>query len=58
MFANDKQITKQIKIKEEKKSIDYNMIYIAFGKSVESVLNAISAELLCHIEDKLIKYLN
>ena len=57
-FANDEKITKQIKIKEEKKSIDYNMIYIAFGESVESVLNAISAVLLYHLEDKLIKYLN
>jgi len=58
MFANDEKITKLIKIKEEKKSIDYNMIYIAFGESIESVLNAISAVLLYHLEDKLIKYLN
>jgi predicted RNase H-like HicB family nuclease len=34
------------------------MIYIAFGESIESVLNAISAVLLYHLEDKLIKYLN
>lgn len=58
MFANDKQITKLIKIIEETKSINYNMTYIAFEANIEIVLNTISAELLCHIEDKLIKYLN
>lgn len=58
MFANDKQITKLIKIIEETKSINYNMTYIAFEENIEIVLNTISAELLCHIEDKLIKYLN
>lgn len=58
MFANDKQITKLIKIIEETKSINYNMTYIAFEANIEIVLNTISAELLCHIENKLIKYLN
>lgn len=58
MFANDKQITKLIKIIEETKSINYNMTYIAFEENIEIVLNAISAVLLYHLEDKLIKYLN
>lgn len=58
MFANDKQIAKLIKIIEETKSINYNMTYIAFEENIEIVLNIISAELLCHIEDKFIKYLN
>ena len=58
MFANDKQIAKLIKNIEETKSINYNMTYIAFEENIEIVLNTISAELLCHIEDKLIKYLN
>ena len=58
MFANDKQITKLIKIIEETKSINYNMTYIAFEENIEIVLNAISAVLLYHFEDKLIKYLN
>ena len=58
MFANDEQITKLIKIIEETKLINYNMTYIAFEENIEIVLNTISAELLCHIEDKLIKYLN
>ena len=57
MFANDKKITELIKIIEEKKLINYNMIYIAFGENIESVLNAISAVLLYHLEDKLIELL-